>query len=65
MLNCKKPLIFCLLMVHFVTTNAQFIKGFGISAGATFSRQKWIGTNPDFKDKFYGVYRPQILPYDY
>ena len=51
MLQSKKVLIFCFLMVHFVSSKAQFIKGFGVTAGATFSRQKWIGTNPDFKDK--------------
>ena len=31
-----------------IVANAQFIKGFGASAGATFSRQKWKATNPDF-----------------
>ena len=40
--------LFLLSSLFIKDVQAQFIKGFGLNAGATFSKQKWEGSNPDF-----------------
>lgn len=53
--NSMKAFATCFLIVFFAMNGlflnpvqAQFIKGFGLNVGATFSKQKWVGSNPDF-----------------
>ncbi len=53
---CSKIVLAFFFVIVFLcfsaeSASAQFIKGFGATGGATFSKQKWEGSNPDFSSK--------------
>jgi hypothetical protein len=44
-------ILLLILLLNSLETKAQFIKGFGATAGATFSKHKWFLGNPEISAK--------------
>jgi hypothetical protein len=62
-LNMKKLGLFLFFCISSWALHAQIFQGFGIMAGATAGRQKWLYYNPDFKvrQKFLIRYNAEIF----